>query len=88
MGAGLQATCCSPPPSIGRPMSASLVGSVRVRRHPHRHARSASQCGVSHGPRAYRVRVPINSSGRFGCSGKRIDLGYPLEFSEIFLPMM
>src|SRR5690606_32105875 len=69
-------------------IAASLVGSVRVRRHPHRHARSAPQCGVSHGPRAYRVRVPINSSSRFGCSGEGIDLRYPLELSEIFLPMM
>ena len=47
--------------------SADLVGSERVRRHPHRRARSAPQCGVSCGPRAYRVRVPI-SSGRFGYS--------------------
>lgn len=35
------------------------VGSERVRRHPHRRARSAPACGVSRGPRAYRVRVPI-----------------------------
>lgn len=41
--------------------SADLVGSERVRRHPHRRARSAPPCGVSRGPRAYRVRVPINS---------------------------
>ena len=40
-------------------MTAGLVGSERVRRHPHRRARSAPQCGVSRGPRAYRVRVPI-----------------------------
>ena len=38
---------------------ADLVGSVRVRRHPHRRARSGPQSGVSRGPRAYRVRVPI-----------------------------
>lgn len=44
-------------------ISADLVGSERVRRHPHRRARSAPQCGVSCGPRACRVRVPI-SSGR------------------------
>lgn len=69
-------------------IAASLVGSVRVRRHPHRHARSAPLCGVSHGPRAYRVRVPINSSGQFGCSSEGIDFGYPLELGEIFLPMM
>ena len=41
--------------------SASLVGSERVRRHPHRRARSGPQSGVSRGPRAYRVRVPIVS---------------------------
>ena len=41
------------------PMTAGLVGSGRVRRHPHRRARSAPQCGVSRGPRACRVRVPI-----------------------------
>ncbi len=41
------------------PMTAGLVGSERVRRHPHRRARSAPQCGVSRGPRACRVRVPI-----------------------------
>ncbi len=36
----------------------ALVGSERVRRHSHRRARSAPQCGVSRGPRAYWVRVP------------------------------
>ena len=48
------------------PMTADLVGFLRVRRHSHLHARSAPQCGVSHGPRAYRVRVPITllSAGR------------------------
>lgn len=40
-------------------MTAGLVGFLRDRRHSHRHARSAPSCGVSHGPRAYRVRVPI-----------------------------
>ncbi len=40
-------------------MAASLVGFLRVRRPSHRHARSTPACGVSHGPRAYRVRVPI-----------------------------
>ena len=35
------------------------VGVMRVRRHSHHRARSAPQCGVSRGPRAYRVRVPI-----------------------------
>ena len=40
-------------------MSVGLVGFLRDRRHSHRHARSAPSCGVSHGPRAYRVRVPI-----------------------------
>jgi len=29
-----------------------LVGSERVRRNPHRRARSAPQCGVSRGPHA------------------------------------
>ena len=47
--------------------SSDLVGSARVRRHPHHRARSDPPSGVSCGPRAYRVRVPI-SSGRFGYS--------------------
>ena len=47
--------------------SADLVGSERVRRHPHRRARSGPLSGVSCGPRACRVRVPI-SSGSFGYS--------------------
>jgi hypothetical protein len=47
---------------FGRRMTADLVGSERVRRHPHHRACSALQCGFSRGPRAYRVRVPI--SGR------------------------
>ena len=46
------------------PMTAGLVGSGRVRRHPHRRARSAPQCGVSRGPRACRVRVPIETGRR------------------------
>ena len=46
------------------PIAAGLVGSERVRRHPHRRARSAPQCGVSRGPRAYRVRVPIVAGRR------------------------
>ena len=37
---------------------ASLVGSGRVRRHPHRSDRSVPLSGVSHGPRASWVRVP------------------------------
>jgi hypothetical protein len=41
--------------------SAELVGSERVRRHRHRRARSGPLSGVSCGPRAYRVRVPIRS---------------------------
>ena len=41
-------------------MTTGFVGTERVRSDPHRRARSASQCGVSHGPRACRVRVPIN----------------------------
>ncbi|SFU72984.1 hypothetical protein SAMN04488527_1137 [Aliiroseovarius crassostreae] len=36
-------------------------------RHPHRRARSGPLSGVSCGPRACRVRVPI-SCGRFGYS--------------------
>jgi hypothetical protein len=48
----------TPPPMRLDHMTASLVGFMRVRRHSHRHARSAPMCGVSHGPRAYRVRVP------------------------------
>lgn len=39
--------------------SADLVGSERVRRHPHRRARSGPPSGVSRGPRACWVRVPI-----------------------------
>ena len=50
-------------PAAG-PMTAGLVGSERVRRHPHRRARSAPQCGVSRGPRACRVRVPIKAGRR------------------------
>jgi hypothetical protein len=41
--------------------SSDLVGSARVRRHPHHRARSDPRSGVSCGPRAYRVRVPISS---------------------------
>lgn len=40
---------------------ASLVGSERVRRHPHCRTRSGPPSGVSCGPRACRVRVPIVS---------------------------
>ena len=47
------------------PMTAGLVGSERVRRHPHRRARSAPRCGVSRGPRAYRVRVPVPADPSF-----------------------
>ena len=47
--------------------SPDLVGSERVRRHSHHRARSAPQCGVSCGPRACRVRVPI-SPGRLAYS--------------------
>ena len=46
------------------PMTADLVGAERVCRHPHRRARFAPLCGVSRGPRAYRVRVPIPSDRR------------------------
>jgi len=42
-----------------RDMSTDLVGSEWGRRHLHRRDRSAPLCGVSRGPRAYRVRVPI-----------------------------
>ena len=51
-------------------ITAGLVGSERVRRHPHRRARSAPQCGVSRGPRACRVRVPI-PDGRRPCATRR-----------------
>jgi hypothetical protein len=34
-------------------MAAGLLGSGRVRRHPHHRHRSAPQCGVSGGPRAF-----------------------------------
>ncbi len=44
--------------------TADLMGSERVRRHPHRRARSAPPCGVSRVPRAYRVRVPIRIDRR------------------------
>ena len=43
-------------------MPAGLVGSERVRRHSHHRARSAPRCGVSRGPRAYRVRVPSTTA--------------------------
>lgn len=39
--------------------SAGLAGSGRGRRHSRRRDRSASQCGVSCGRRACRVRVPV-----------------------------
>ncbi len=54
--------------------SADLVGSERVRRHPRRRARSGPLSGVSCGPRACRVRVPIRS-GSFGYSafGGRVE---------------
>ena len=55
--------CGSATPAAG-PMTAGLVGSERDRRHPHRRARSAPQCGVSRGPRASRVRVPISAGRR------------------------
>jgi hypothetical protein len=45
--------------------SADLVGSERDRRHPRRCARSGPLSGVSCGPRAYRVWVPIRS-GKLG----------------------
>ncbi len=47
------------PPAGAGPMAIGLVGFMRVRRHPHHRARSAPPCGVSRGPRAYRVRVPV-----------------------------
>jgi len=46
-------------PAPANPIAIGLVGFMRVRRHPHHRARSAPPCGVSCGPRAYRVRVPI-----------------------------
>ena len=55
--------------------SADLVGSERVRRHPHRRTRSCPLSGVSCGPHACRVRVPI-SPDRFGYSASvgRVDV--------------
>ncbi len=61
-GGGAPSACL--PPAAG-PMTAGLVGSERVRRHPHRRARSAPQCGVSRGPRACRVRVPVPADPSF-----------------------
>ncbi len=48
-------------PTSRPPVTAGRVGSERVRRHPHRRARSAPQCGPCRGPRACRVRVPIEA---------------------------
>ena len=44
---------------------------------------------LSHGPRAYRVRVPISDSGRsaFPRSAERVDLGDLLKLAEIVLLM-
>ena len=63
---------------------ASLVGSERVRRHPHRRARSGPQSGVSCGPRAYRVRVPIGSAGWLFSLGRfdRVHLGNGLKLRQ------
>lgn len=63
---------------------ASLVGSERVRRHPHRRARSGPPSGVSCGPRAYRVRVPVVRRERLlgFCGLCRRDLGDSLELTE------
>ena len=69
------------------PMTADLAGSERVRRHPHHRARSAPLCGVSCGPRAYRVRVPIaySSCRRLCYRAERVDLSDLLKLAEIIL---
>ena len=71
------------------PMTADQVGSERVRRHPHRRARSAPPCGVSRGPRAYRVRVPIRID-RYRQCGERTVSRRPRpksSYSAVFDPI-
>lgn len=51
----------------------ALAGSERVRRQPCRRARSAPACGVSRGPRAYRVRVPVDYSAA-SCTGATVSI--------------
>ena len=77
-------------------MTADLVGSERVRRHPHRRARSAPSCGVSRGPRAYQVQVPIGGLIERGLCGRaalrsgrdRFQLGDPLELGQNLLVVL
>ena len=78
------------------PVTTDLVGSERVRRHPHRRARSAPQCGVSRGPRAYRVRVPIGGRLERGLCGRaalrsgrnRFQIRDPLELGQNLLVVL
>lgn len=77
------------PLRFGRPMTASLAGSLRVRRHPRRRPRSALPCGVSGGPRAYRVRVPIIPLLRgLGYGSDRLDFPDRLKFLQVFGPVL
>ena len=43
------------------PMAADLLGSERVRRHPHRRARSAPQCGVAGRDQAVAIKKLIDA---------------------------
>ena len=61
------------------PLAADLVGSEPVCRHPHCRARSAPQCGVSRGPRAYRVRVPISGRVERTCA-----VGHSAIYAAVF----
>jgi len=69
-----RAACCNGTPPcqltvstghVGRRiLEPVLMGSGRVRRHSHHHARSTPPCGVSCGPRACQVRVPTEIIAR------------------------
>src|SRR2546423_1032954 len=69
-------------------MTASLVGSARVRRHPHHRARSAPWCGVSRGPafigsgphQARRLSATLQSLASLRERG--VNLHDPLELSQ------
>jgi len=50
------------------PMTADLVGSERVRRHPHRRARSAPQCGAPAVPALFGSGSPSAAVSNAGCA--------------------
>ncbi len=68
-------------------MTSSLADSERVRRLLRHHTRSASQCGVSCGPRAYWVRVPADKS-LSGSGGRRLLLFDLNEFRQNVLVVL